>query len=75
MICLTEKYEVGDRIEAKVMLFNKVSGKLLLSIKDMESDEQEAHIYSGAADTGNTLASISGDFLESLAASKEKKEE
>jgi small subunit ribosomal protein S1 len=71
----TEKYEVGDRIEAKVMLFNKVSGKLLLSIKDMESDEQEAHIYSGATDNGNTLASISGDFLELLAASKEKKEE
>ena len=33
----TEKFEVGDRIDAKVFLFNKVSGKLLLSVKDIES--------------------------------------
>ncbi|MBP7710569.1 MAG: 30S ribosomal protein S1 [Rickettsiales bacterium] len=68
----TEKYEVGDRIEAKVTLFNKVSGKLLLSIKDMESDEQEAHIYTPADTGGNTLASISGEFLESLAAAQKE---
>ncbi len=61
----TEKYEVGDRIEAKVMLFNKVSGKLLLSIKDMEEDAHEAHIYS-ASDSGATIGSIAGDVLESL---------
>jgi small subunit ribosomal protein S1 len=69
----TERYEVGDRIEAKVMLFNKVSGKLLLSIKDMETDEQEAHLYS-ANDSGNTIGSIHGDVLESLSVSKESKE-
>jgi len=63
---------VGDRIEAKVTLFNKVSGKLLLSIKDMESDEQEAHIYSPADTGGNTLASISGEFLESFAAAQKE---
>ncbi len=64
----TEKYEVGDRIEAKVVLFNKITGKLLLSIKDMEADEQEAHIYSDS-DSGTTIGSIAGDALkESLAA-------
>lgn len=67
----TEKFEVGDRIEAKVMMFNKISGKLLLSIKDMESDEQEAHIYSEGS-SGTTIGSIHGEVLESL---KEKKSE
>lgn len=61
----TEKFEVGDRIEAKVMMFNKISGKLLLSIKDMESDEQEAHLYSDTT-SGTTIGSIHGDVLESL---------
>ena len=67
----TEKYEVGDRIEAKVILFNKVSGKLLLSIKDMESDEQESHIYS-SSNGGTTIGSIAGDVLGSLSISEKK---
>ena len=61
----TEKYEVGDRIDAKVTLFNKVSGKLLLSIKDMEQDEHEAHIYDSTSG-GTTIGSIAGDVLGSL---------
>lgn len=65
----TEKFEVGDRIEAKVTLFNKISGKLLLSIKDIESEEHESHIYSGG---GSTIGSIAGDALKSL--SEEKKD-
>jgi small subunit ribosomal protein S1 len=68
----TERYEVGDRLEAKVILFNKVSGKLLLSIKDMESDEQEAHLYSDSG-SGTTIGSIAGNVLESLSAAKENK--
>lgn len=62
----TEKFEVGDRIEAKITLFNKVSGKLLLSIKDLESDDQEAHIYTEETASGTTIGSIAGDVLESL---------
>jgi len=61
----TEKFEIGDRVEAKVLVFNKVSGKLLLSIKDMESDTHESHIYSDS-DSGATIGSIAGDVLESL---------
>lgn len=62
----TDKYEVGDRIEAKVTLFNKVTGKLLLSVKDMEAEEQESHFYSDA-DSGSTIGSIAGDVLKDLA--------
>lgn len=70
----TEKYEVGDRLEAKVMLFNKVSGKLLLSIKDLESDAQEAHYYS-EKESGATIGSIAGDVLSSLSINEESKKD
>ncbi len=65
----TEKFEVGDRIEAKVTLFNKVTGKLLLSIKDMEADEQEAHLYGGET-TGTSL----GDVLKAAKEEAAKEE-
>lgn len=61
----TDKFEVGDRVEAKVMLFNQANGKLLLSIKDMEEEEQEAHLYS-EGDSGTTIGSVAGDVLEAL---------
>lgn len=71
----TEKFEVGDRIEAKVILFNKISGKLLLSIKDMEQDEQDTHIYSESSSGGGaTIGSIAGDVLGSLVINDEKSE-
>jgi small subunit ribosomal protein S1 len=59
----TEKYKVGDRVEAKVVLFNQVTGKILLSVKDMENDEHEAHIYSEETG-GTTIGSIVGDVFE-----------
>jgi small subunit ribosomal protein S1 len=61
----TEKFEVNDRIEAKVTLFNKISGKLLLSIKELEDDEKEQHYYS-ETNSGSTIGSIAGDVFESL---------
>ena len=65
----TEKFAVGDRIDAKVTLFNKITGKLLLSIKDMESEEHESHIYSGNSET---IGDIAGDvFKQAVSESKE----
>ena len=61
----TEKYEANERIEAKVTMFNKISGKLLLSIKELETDERESHFYS-ESNSGTTIGSIAGDVLESL---------
>lgn len=61
----TETFEVGDRIEAKVALFNKITGKMLLSIKELEAQERENHFYSEEK-SGSTLASIAGNVLESL---------
>jgi small subunit ribosomal protein S1 len=68
----TEKFEVGDRLEAKVMMFNKISGKLLLSIKDMEEEAHEAHIYD-ENNSGATIGSIAGDVLESLSVAEKDK--
>ncbi len=59
----TEKYEIGDRIEAKVVLFNKVTGKILLSVKDMENDEHEVHLYSEDSG-GTTIGSMVGNVFE-----------
>jgi small subunit ribosomal protein S1 len=60
----TEKFEVGDRLEAKVNLFNNVTGKMLLSIKDMEADEQESYIYTNNEVSGSSLGSILGEALQ-----------
>lgn len=72
----TEKYEVGDRVEAKVTLFNNITGKMLLSIKEMESDEQEAYIYSNSeSSSGSSLGSILGEALQESSMSEEKSSE
>ncbi len=70
----TEKFEVGDRIEAKVNLFNNITGKMLLSIKDMEVDEQESYIYSDNEVSGSSLGSILGEALQESRLSTENKE-
>lgn len=61
----TEKFEIGDRVDAKVTLFDKTTGKMLLSIKDLESDQRDQHIYS-ESDSGTTIGSIAGDVLNSI---------
>jgi small subunit ribosomal protein S1 len=67
----TEKFELGDRIEAKVILFNKITGKMLLSIKDLETEEHEAHIYSENT-SGATIGSIVGNVFEQQPEAEEK---
>ncbi|MFT6106244.1 MAG: small subunit ribosomal protein S1 [Rickettsiales bacterium] len=73
----TDKFEIGDRLEAKVSLFNNITGKMLLSIKDMEADTQESYVYSNdeSASTGSSLGAILGEALQESAAkaSEEKK--
>ncbi|MDA0902659.1 MAG: S1 RNA-binding domain-containing protein, partial [Proteobacteria bacterium] len=60
----TDNFEVGDRIDAKVVSFNNITGKVVLSIKDAQSDEQESYIYSKNDNSGATLGSILGDVLQ-----------
>lgn len=67
----TDKYDIGDRIDAKVTVFNKTTGKLLLSIKNLEIDTQEDHIYS-PSDSETSIGNIAGDVLESISFDDEK---
>jgi small subunit ribosomal protein S1 len=69
----TDKYDIGDRIDAKVTVFNKTTGKLLLSIKNLEIDTQEDHIYS-PSDSETSIGNIAGDVLESISFADEKDE-
>ena len=61
----TDTFEVGDKIDGKILQFSNVTGKLLLSIKDLESDEQGSYVYSNKdSSSGSTLGSILGDVLQ-----------
>lgn len=66
----TDRYSVGDIIEAKITLFNKISGKLLLSVKELEAEQKEAHIYS--EDGSQTIGDVAGDLLKKVAANNEQ---
>lgn len=70
----TERFEIGDRIEAKVTSFNKTTGKLLLSIKNMEIDAHEDHIYS-PSDSETSIGNLTGNVLESLSFDEETKKD
>lgn len=67
----TDRYSVGDIIEAKITLFNKISGKLLLSVKELEAEQKEAHIYS--EDSSQTIGDVAGDLLKKVAANNKEK--
>ncbi len=71
----TDRYTVGDIVEAKITLFNKVSGKILLSIKDLESEQKEAHIYTGGGQTGHTIGDAAGDLLKQIGENAKKSDE
>ncbi len=69
----TDRFSVGDIIEAKITLFNKISGKLLLSVREIEVEQKEAHIYS--EDGSQTIGDVAGDLLKKVAAAGEDKAE
>ena len=73
----TENFMVGDRIDAKVVLFDPKTGKLSLSIREMESDQENNYVYSSAA-SGESIGNIVGDLFdnkeEAKVPSAEKKE-
>lgn len=61
----TDGFDVGDKIEAKVTQFNNITGKILLSIKDLDAETQENYVYSNSdSSSGANLGSILGDVLE-----------
>ncbi len=58
----TNRFAVGDKVDAKVVAFDEESGNLQVSIRDHEEDEKKRLLDKyGSADSGATLASIFGD--------------
>jgi small subunit ribosomal protein S1 len=60
-----ERFAVGDKVDARVVSFDKKSGKPTLSIKAYEiAEEKEAMKQYGSADSGASLGDILGAALK-----------
>ncbi|MEZ5996507.1 MAG: 30S ribosomal protein S1 [Hyphomonadaceae bacterium] len=61
----TDRFSVGDRLDAMVTGFDKSSRKVSLSVKAMElADEKEAIAQFGSSDSGASLGDILGAALK-----------
>ncbi|RZJ96475.1 MAG: S1 RNA-binding domain-containing protein, partial [Brevundimonas sp.] len=68
----TERFSVGDRVDAMVTGVDKASRRVSVSIKALEmKDEQEAIDQFGSSDSGASLGDILGAALREKAGSKE----
>ena len=70
----TENFMVGDRIDAKVILFDPKTGKLSLSIREMEADQENNYVYSSET-SGESIGNIVGDLFDNKEDSSEDKKE
>ncbi|GAA0868408.1 30S ribosomal protein S1 [Brevundimonas basaltis] len=68
----TERFSVGDRVDAMVTGMDKASRRVSVSIKALEmKDEKEAVEQFGSSDSGASLGDILGAALREKAGSKE----
>jgi small subunit ribosomal protein S1 len=68
----TERYSVGDRVDAMVTGMDKASRRVSMSIKALEmKDEASAIEQFGSSDSGASLGDILGAAMREKAASKE----
>ncbi len=68
----TERFSVGDRVDAMVTGMDKASRRVSVSIKALEmKDEKEAVEQFGSSDSGASLGDILGAAMREKAASKE----
>ena len=69
----TERFAVGDRVDAKVTNVDKITRKISLSIKAYEQDEHKRAIAEfGSADSGASLGEILGVALDKSKVKKSK---
>ncbi len=72
----SDRFAVGDRLDAKVTSFDKKTGKIGLSIKALEVEEQKRAIAEyGSTDSGASLGDILGAALSEAKAEKPAKSE
>ncbi|MGC1464177.1 MAG: 30S ribosomal protein S1 [Pseudolabrys sp.] len=71
----TDRFQVGQKFDARVTLFDRKTHKLTVSIKALEvAEEKEAIAQYGSSDSGATLGDILGTALKQRT-EKEKAEE
>ena len=61
----TERFAVGEKVDARVTLFDRKARKVAVSIKALEfAEEKEAIAQYGSADSGASLGDILGAALK-----------
>ncbi len=66
-----ERFAVGDRVDAQVVLADKKTGKVQLSIKSLEQEQHKKAIEEyGSSDSGASLGDILGAAIQEASAAK-----
>jgi small subunit ribosomal protein S1 len=61
----SDRFQAGQKVDARVTQFDRKSGKVTLSIKALEvAEEKEAIAQYGSSDSGATLGDILGTALK-----------
>jgi small subunit ribosomal protein S1 len=72
----TERFQVGQKVDARVTQFDRRARKVSVSIKALEvAEEKEAIAQYGSSDSGATLGDILGTALKRAGEKGEKKED
>ena len=72
----TDRFQVGQKVDARVTQFDRKTRKLSVSIKALEmAEEKEAIAQYGSSDSGATLGDILGTALKQRSGDKDKAEE
>jgi small subunit ribosomal protein S1 len=70
----TERFAVGEKVDARITQFDRRARKIAVSIKALEvAEEKEAIAQYGSADSGATLGDIIGAALKARGDSEPKK--
>src|ERR1700741_1874983 len=68
-----ERFAVGEKVDARVIQFDKKARKVQVSIKALEvAEEKEAIAQYGSSDSGATLGDILGTALKNRGSDKDK---
>ena len=73
---IPERFETGQKVDAKVTNYDPKSRKISLSIRALEiSDEKEAIEQYGSKDSGASLGDILGEALDKNSSEKDSDDE
>jgi small subunit ribosomal protein S1 len=66
----TDRFSIGDKVDAKIISFDKMSRKITLSIKALELDERKKAMQEHSGDAGSSIGDILGEALNQAKADK-----